>query len=1240
MAMADRAPNPYPGPRPFQRDEKLYGRDREITQLFYLLSSERVVLLHSPSGAGKSSLLNAGLVPRLRRERFDVWPTVRLSAPVAGYGNRFVASAVSSLEEGLPERRRRSAATIAGQTLDEYVCARPRRPEAPGSVVLLFDQFEEILTLDPLSVEPKQEFFRQVGEALKNPDVFALFAIREDYLAPLDPYRDDVPTRLSNAFRIDLLTRDAAKDAITKPAADAGRAFSGEAADKLTDDLAEVSVQQPDGSFRKVTGRYVEPVQLQVVCRRLWDALPDDIRTIGVEHLRAAGDVNKALAAYYNICVGQIAGADSSYERRLREWFNEKLITPGGKRVQVLREEDKSGDLDNASIARLLDTHLVRSDQRSGATWYELAHDRLIEPVRTSNAAWRSNLSLLQRQAELWGRERPESLLLRGRDLKTAEDWARDHAASVLPVEKDLLDRSVRQRRATWIKLGALALAICVLAIGLLMTNEARRQAREAQAKWEDLYKRAKADNLAFISSQSLTAGDLTRAADAAEAAYEVYPVRLLPSVERALSNAYAKATVEHMVFYKTVFRHNEGVVFITYSPDGSKLLTTSNDGTAKLWDRNGELIREMKHLNEQGAPQKIKHAAFTHGGDKIITVGYGHLVKMWDSKGRYLKDLIGHGCSPDHNFCEVNHVAISPDDETFVTVSADQNVIMWNSRGDKRKILDEHEINGNVITVVFSPDGKYFATAGAGWVHTVQLYKVSGDRIASLSRDNCTEQDKCGIFDVAFDPAGKFLLTASADTTIKMYDLAGKVLKTLTNHSGRVRSVVFAPDGQFLSASEDKTAILWNQDGSVRTIFKGHKDPVTKAVFSPDGKYIATSSSDKTARLWDPDGNVIAIYAGHEAGVDQVQFSPDGRYIATASQDKTARLWGLKAQPAPILKHDGEVVVSARFVPGGNRMLTASNDPDTYHNPAAKDPMVRLWNADDTSKPLKTYEKVFGFGRYYNRSIYSLDVSPDGARFITTGTDYTVRIWDVESGRVVNKWIDDRDNCNSTGWCGATNARYSPDGKYIVTSGFGGMIKIFDSAGAFVKKFKDDNEVHAIAISRDNTRIVTGSHDGTIKLWDFVTAKLENTLIGHAKPVESVNISDTGDRIVSGSDDQTVKLWDLQGKIILDITDHAGEVTSVAFSPSMKQIVSSSFDKTAKIWDLKGNLVTSLTGHQKYLQSAYFSPSGDKVITASGDGTARVWPSADWIHNWIARADIYHLTDDDRKKLGMTDEE
>src|SRR4051812_77418 len=467
--------NPYPGPRPFVAGERLYGRDREVTRLFYLLSAERIVVLHSPSGAGKSSLLNAGLVPRLRGERFDVWPTIRLSQPAANGGNRFVRSAVSSLEEGLPERLRRPAEELAGLTLAEYVAGRPRRPGALASVVLIFDQFEEVLTLDPLAVEARREFFRQLGEALENRDVWALFALREDYLGALDPFRDDVPTRLSNAFRVDLLTVAAARDAIARPAQDAGREFAPDAAEQLAKDLATISVQQPDGSFEAQTGLYVEPLQLQVVCRRLWDELPPDAHTIGVENLLASGDVDAALAAYYDGSVAELAAADVPAERALREWFGDRLITPGGIRGQVLREQTATGGLDNDSVDRLVTTHLVRAEQRDAKTWLELAHDRLVAPVRDSNTAWfDEHLHPMQRQAALWEREgRSAGLLLRDQELKDAEAWAADNPASVRPVEADLLTLSAEQRQAErrrrrmLIAIGAGLVALVALFAGL-----------------------------------------------------------------------------------------------------------------------------------------------------------------------------------------------------------------------------------------------------------------------------------------------------------------------------------------------------------------------------------------------------------------------------------------------------------------------------------------------------------------------------------------------------------------------------------------------------------------------------------------------------------------------------------------------------------------------------------------------------------------------------------------------------
>ncbi|HBL29666.1 MAG TPA: hypothetical protein DD490_22760, partial [Acidobacteria bacterium] len=473
-------PNPFVGPRPFEFGERLFGRDREISELGYRLSAERIVLLHSPSGAGKSSLVQAGLVPAVA-DSFDVWGPTRVNLEpdpeVPAGTNRYALSAIRGFEEGVPESLRRPVAVLAGQSLADYLAHRPRRRTAPPNVLLVFDQFEEVLTVDPLGIEAKKEFFDQLGDLLRNPRVWALFVLREDYLAPLDPYAQRVPTHFKNRFRIDLLGLEAAREAMVAPARRAGREFP--AAEQLVHDLATMKVQQPGGSFLEETGRHVEPVQLQVVCRRLWASMPPDDLSIDAEDLDRFGDVNEALGGYYADEVARIATGSGKRERAIRDWCGEKLITAGGIREQVLREPGLSGGLANELIDGLLKAHLIRAEQRAGAIRYELAHDRLIEPVRRNNAAWRDqHLVPMQRQAALWESQgKPPGLLLGGAELVEAERWAEATMAELTEMEgrfltesrkvQDLAEKENRQvKRTRWLALSAtLTTLVAVVAL-------------------------------------------------------------------------------------------------------------------------------------------------------------------------------------------------------------------------------------------------------------------------------------------------------------------------------------------------------------------------------------------------------------------------------------------------------------------------------------------------------------------------------------------------------------------------------------------------------------------------------------------------------------------------------------------------------------------------------------------------------------------------------------------------------
>jgi hypothetical protein len=439
---------PYVGPRPYRIGEKLFGRDRERLELLDLLIAERIVLLYSPSGAGKTSLVQAALVPALRNEAFTVPAVARVTfdkakgvtEPVA---NRYVFAVLLSLEEAQSKERQLSLAALARMTLPGYL---EQRWTVSETLVLILDQFEEALTIDPTDAAAKKELFSQLGAALRNRHHWALFSMREEHVAGLDPYRSLVPTRLNSTFRLEPLNEQQARQAMQETAAQADVVFADGAARRLTDDLRRVRVQRPGGSLEEQLGPTVEPTQLQVVCLRLWSRLPTGKRSIEESDVEALGSADTALADYYSEVVARLG----TRERFVRDWIENELITQRGLRNQILKDDAlQSHRVDAQAISALDQSYLIREERRRGISWLELAHDRLIEPIRKNNAAWReANLTPFQRQAALWDRQgRPSHLELRGWPLIRAEHWAAGHSAELSCAELNFLQICQRRRR-------------------------------------------------------------------------------------------------------------------------------------------------------------------------------------------------------------------------------------------------------------------------------------------------------------------------------------------------------------------------------------------------------------------------------------------------------------------------------------------------------------------------------------------------------------------------------------------------------------------------------------------------------------------------------------------------------------------------------------------------------------------------------------------------------------------------
>jgi hypothetical protein len=403
-------PNPYVGPRSFTREDpihgrKLYGRKLEILQLRASLLAHRIVLFYSRSGAGKTSLIEAGLRPQLEERDFHIFPTIRVGyeSPVDedSDSNRYRLSVISSLETSRPPEVQLSPSEIAGTTLTEYFdLIEEDFPDRDPCYI--FDQFEELFTLDPTDGKAKKEVLRELGEALENRGRWAVFSMREDFIARLEPYLGLIPTQFATTYRIEGLSADAALEAITEPSDSLNVSFGAEAADRLVTDLRRTQVQRGD-ELRLEKGPDVEPVQLQVVCNQLWDSLAEGATEITVDDIEAAGGVNDALAGFYDSQVETAAVATGTDELAIRRWFERQLMSPDGFRTQT-----RSGPgADGIEVLRILQgSHLIRSDFIRGAEWYEISHDRFVEPIRRSNAAYLKKRSdeARAKNTKLWKR--------------------------------------------------------------------------------------------------------------------------------------------------------------------------------------------------------------------------------------------------------------------------------------------------------------------------------------------------------------------------------------------------------------------------------------------------------------------------------------------------------------------------------------------------------------------------------------------------------------------------------------------------------------------------------------------------------------------------------------------------------------------------------------------------------------------------------------------------------------------
>ena len=595
---------------------------------------------------------------------------------------------------------------------------------------------------------------------------------------------------------------------------------------------------------------------------------------------------------------------------------------------------------------------------------------------------------------------------------------------------------------------------------------------------------------------------------------------------------------------------HAGPVQAAVFSPDGSLVLSGSNDTTARLWDvATGREIHRfavdvVQNIIDRRVPGPgalaftgtIRAVAFSPDGRSIFIGGEAVPGQLRDvATGREIQRFAGQ-------YGGVYSAAFSPDGRFLIAGCSDFTARIWDVASGR----EIRRFEASPESLAISPDGRVLLTAGENNVG--QMWDTTTGREI---RDFAAQA-------VAFSPDGKLVLIGGSDGVAHLYDAASwREVRRLAGHSKTVVSMAFSPDGhRVLTGGADNSAIVWDADtGREVCRLKGHSYQVNSVAFSPDGRTALTGSADSTALLWDvATGRETGRLAGHAVTVNSLAFSPDNRSILTGCGDGTVRVWdSVTGRGIRRFTGHSQAVVSLFVSRDGRTVLSGSAD----HT-------ARLWD-------LATGREIRRFEVKSRDTISPVALSPDGRLVLTGGLDKTARLWDAASGQEIRRFV---------GHPGEVYAvAFSPDGRSVVTRG--DTIRLWDlETGREIRRIADNSFWGLLlAVSPDGRYSLTNNFNQG-HLWDMSDGREVRTFDGHPSPIASMGFSPDG-AVVTGGNDKSVRLWNpATGSETRRFEGHSAEVKAVAFSSDGRFLASGSTDGTCKIWNLRsGTLAATLVG-------------------------------------------------------------
>jgi len=1131
------------------------GRQQDINRLIERMAQHdrKLTIIHGQSGVGKSSILQAGLIPALKQRSIgirDVLPVLQQVYPdwIIELGNR-LRDALADLPRIPYQGRSYEYLPIQTGDAEAQKCILnqlEKHEDYNLLTVLIFDQFEEFFFIykDPSS---RRKFYEFLRECLDIPYVKVILSLREDYLH----YLLECNNRLANfdvinnnildkdiLYYLDNFSLEDAKLIIQNLTQNSQLVLETLLIDELVKDLARDLGE-------------VRPIELQVVGAQLQTE-----KITKLEQYQQHGPKEIFVGRFLEEIVKD-CGADNEQIAKLVLYLltDENNTRPLKTRADLELELDVKTEKLDLVLEILVQSGLVLRVPASPTDRYQLVHDYLVPFVRQQQSA--------RLIAEL-EKEREQRKLT---EAKLNE-----------VLKQQLLET---RRGLLWkVTLGTISGALAIfLPVVLVSQNNTQLISMSTEAK--GLLK----------SNRDLEA--LVKSIKAGKRLQEWWSIGVKPETEMQV-----KAALQDVVYTikerNSLEGHSDAVTSVSFSPNGKMIVSGSADGMVIIWNRDGKKIKDFK-----AHEKKITSLAFSPNSEKILSASEDKTLKLWSLQGKTNATFNGHED-------EITSFSFSPDGQKVISGSRDKTLKLWNLDGTQIKTFKGHTQSINSVT--FSHDGRIIASTSEDGM--MKLWSINGKEIKTLYDQGDGVSFSPDAQTIVIHRNGDLILRRLDGSFIKSYSSSysskqslvfssdGQIIHSagfsgaviypsileintekrvnlsFTGHTNTVNSVSFSPDGKTLaSGSEDKTVKIWNlENKNFQISNENEANEINEVSFSPNGQLVASIINNKEVKLWQPNGTLNTTLPGSNSNIS---FSADSQKLVSATQMRTFQLW---QQDGTLLKTHQDEVVNSSFSPDGQIIALVKNDNT-----------VELSSNDG---------KLIKILQGHKDKISKISFSSNGESLATASDDKTVKIW-RRNGTLIT---------TLNGLNKVSMINFSPDGEIIVIASEDKTIKFWRRDGTLITSFNGD--IQNIGFSSNSETVAIFGSDNTVKFLRR-DGKLINTIKSYE--IISGDFSSDGEIVTINNQQKdnlnntvnTVEIWRMNGTLLskLQTNDNSSYLRAFGFSSDSQIILTFSRDNKIRFWTRNGSLLYIV---DKRIHS--FSPNYSTFITIESNDRIKLW--------------------------------